>query len=66
LLKDAVIHELKRLEDDGRALDAGQRLQKVPWKKVADHIFDKGGSYHFGNATCKKKWGEISSRANGR
>ncbi|KAJ5371925.1 hypothetical protein N7517_003931 [Penicillium concentricum] len=32
---------------------------KVSWKKVAEHIWRNGGSYHFGNATCKKKWCEI-------
>ncbi|KAJ5675066.1 uncharacterized protein N7477_005000 [Penicillium maclennaniae] len=31
----------------------------VSWKKVAQHIWDHGGSYQFGNATCKKKWCEI-------
>jgi hypothetical protein len=34
-------------------------LQKIAWKKVAGYIFDNGGSYQFGNATCKKKWYEI-------
>lgn len=32
---------------------------KVSWKKVAEHIWAQGGSYQFGNATCKKKWCEI-------
>ncbi|KAJ5463396.1 hypothetical protein N7475_008340 [Penicillium sp. IBT 31633x] len=32
---------------------------KVSWKKVAEHIWSQGGTYHFGNATCKKKWCEI-------
>ncbi|KAJ5817082.1 hypothetical protein N7447_009315 [Penicillium robsamsonii] len=32
---------------------------KVSWKKIAEHIWGNGGSYHFGNATCKKKWCEI-------
>ncbi|KAJ5310676.1 uncharacterized protein N7443_003137 [Penicillium atrosanguineum] len=32
---------------------------KVSWKKVAQHIWAHGGSYQFGNATCKKKWCEI-------
>ncbi|KAI5928483.1 hypothetical protein F4810DRAFT_705425 [Camillea tinctor] len=32
---------------------------KVPWKQVADYITDHGGSYHFGNATCRKKWDEL-------
>ncbi|OQE36793.1 hypothetical protein PENCOP_c011G00126 [Penicillium coprophilum] len=34
---------------------------KVSWKKVAEHIRGNGGSYHFGNATCKKKWCEINN-----
>ncbi|PKS10390.1 hypothetical protein jhhlp_002141 [Lomentospora prolificans] len=33
---------------------------KIPWKLVADYIVNHGGSYHFGNATCRKKWDEIS------
>lgn len=33
---------------------------KVPWKKVSAYIAENGGSYRFGNATCKKKWFEIS------
>ncbi|KAJ5622414.1 hypothetical protein N7528_005646 [Penicillium herquei] len=32
---------------------------KVPWKKVSEYISAHGGSYEFGNATCKKKWCEI-------
>lgn len=41
-----------------------QRRQQVvklrtPWKEVADFIKEGGGSYHFGNATCKKKWNEL-------
>ncbi|KAJ5291045.1 hypothetical protein N7478_000296 [Penicillium angulare] len=32
---------------------------KVSWKKVAGYISKHGGSYQFGNATCKKKWCEI-------
>lgn len=32
---------------------------KVSWKKVAQYIWAHGGSYQFGNATCKKKWCEI-------
>ena len=33
---------------------------KVAWKKVAEYISEHGGSYQFGNATCKKKWCEIN------
>lgn len=32
---------------------------KVSWKRVAQYIWSHGGSYHFGNATCKKKWMEV-------
>ncbi|PIG88167.1 hypothetical protein AARAC_007275 [Aspergillus arachidicola] len=32
---------------------------KVSWKRVAQYIWTHGGSYHFGNATCKKKWCDI-------
>ncbi|KAI9367855.1 hypothetical protein BJX61DRAFT_547095 [Aspergillus egyptiacus] len=38
---------------------------KVSWKKVAQYIWANGGSYHFGNATCKKKWCEVQSRSRG-
>jgi hypothetical protein len=36
--------------------------QKIPWKLIAAFIAKNGGSYHFGNATCKKKWEEMSGR----
>ncbi|CAG8971479.1 hypothetical protein HYALB_00002063 [Hymenoscyphus albidus] len=32
---------------------------KVPWKQVAEYIANNGGSYHFGNATCRKKWDKL-------
>lgn len=32
---------------------------KVKWMLVAQYIKEKGGSYHFGNATCRKKWDEL-------
>ncbi|KAL4916705.1 hypothetical protein BDW62DRAFT_218639 [Aspergillus aurantiobrunneus] len=35
---------------------------KIPWKKVAQYILTHGGSYHFGNSTCKKKWCEVQTR----
>ncbi|KAL2870027.1 uncharacterized protein BJX67DRAFT_303673 [Aspergillus lucknowensis] len=35
---------------------------KVPWKRVAQYIWTHGGSYHFGNATCKKKWCEVQGK----
>lgn len=42
----------------GRRSDADAVL-KVPWKQVAEYIHDRGGSYLFGNATCRKKWDEL-------
>lgn len=50
LLKEAV-HKMC----DERAIEAG----KIPWKRVAEYIATSGGSYHFGNATCRKKWDEL-------
>ncbi|OJI84149.1 hypothetical protein ASPTUDRAFT_122142 [Aspergillus tubingensis CBS 134.48] len=35
------------------------QLPKVSWKRVAQYIRAHGGTYHFGNATCKKKWCEV-------
>lgn len=32
---------------------------KIPWKLVAEYIAENGGSYHFGNATCRKRWDEL-------
>ncbi|KAK2002401.1 hypothetical protein LX36DRAFT_627063 [Colletotrichum falcatum] len=32
---------------------------KIPWKQVAEYIQRNGGSYLFGNATCRKKWDEL-------
>lgn len=31
---------------------------KIPWMKVAQYVA-LHGSYHFGNATCRRKWDEI-------
>ena len=33
---------------------------RIPWKQVSERIYNRGGSYRFGNATCRKKWDEIS------
>ena len=35
-------------------------LKKISWKDVAEYIVDNGGSYRFGNATCRKKWDEMA------
>jgi hypothetical protein len=31
----------------------------VAWKRVADYILANGGTYCFGNATCRRKWDEL-------
>lgn len=36
---------------------------KVSWKFVAEYIWKNGGSYQFGNATCKKKWAELRQQS---
>jgi hypothetical protein len=48
-----------------QTLSQEQRLAKVQWKKVADYINDNGGSYHFGNSTCKRKWLELNKDSKG-
>ncbi|POS85844.1 hypothetical protein EPUL_001874 [Erysiphe pulchra] len=35
---------------------------KIPWKKVAEYIVEHGGSYHFGNSTCRKRWDELQNK----
>lgn len=35
---------------------------KISWKLVGEYIWSNGGSYHFGNATCKKKWEDIQEK----
>ncbi|KAJ4374268.1 hypothetical protein N0V83_003009 [Neocucurbitaria cava] len=61
LLNEFVDLEFDRVEHaHGRALGVDQKLRKVQWKRVADYIVAQGGSYHFGNSTCKKKWVEIN------
>ena len=37
----------------------GMNASKIPWKQVAEYVAERG-SYHFGNATCRKKWDEIN------
>ncbi|RYO81253.1 hypothetical protein DL766_000269 [Monosporascus sp. MC13-8B] len=50
LLRKAV-HKLARGSDLSSA--------KIPWKEVAKYIVDHGGSYHFGNSTCRKRWDDL-------
>ncbi|KFY16722.1 hypothetical protein V492_01130 [Pseudogymnoascus sp. VKM F-4246] len=35
------------------------RSGKTPWKRVAEYIEGNGGSYRFGNATCRKMWDRL-------
>lgn len=59
LLDDAVQQEFDRIESSLQnpySLSFDQKILKVAWKKVAEFIADSGGSYHFGNATCKRRW----------
>ena len=44
------------LSGDGAHL--GIKPLKIPWKQVSEWIYRHGGSYKFGNATCRKKWDE--------
>ncbi|KAL9094052.1 MAG: hypothetical protein Q9165_003722 [Trypethelium subeluteriae] len=60
LLKQAV--QLLRPSDLPKTPGSGSRARqrpKIPWKKIAEYIFNHGGSYKFGNATCRKKWDEL-------
>lgn len=43
---------------DGQAIEDFVKSNKVPWKRVAERVA-RYGSYHFGNATCRKKWDEL-------
>ncbi|KAA8614827.1 hypothetical protein Ptr902_10875 [Pyrenophora tritici-repentis] len=55
-----VQQEFDRIDDQtSYSFDVLQKLTKVAWKKVADYIRTHGGSYLFGNSTCKKKWEDL-------
>jgi hypothetical protein len=61
LLNEFVQQDLDRIDASHHiSLGYDQRLSKVQWKKVADYIRANGGSYHFGNSTCKRKWMELN------
>ncbi|KAI1282350.1 hypothetical protein F5Y07DRAFT_410895 [Xylaria sp. FL0933] len=52
--------DIRLLKKAVRELSQGDRASaKVPWKQVASYIYENEGSYHFGNATCRKKWDEL-------
>ncbi|PGH16355.1 hypothetical protein AJ80_05205 [Polytolypa hystricis UAMH7299] len=59
LLRDAVL----KFSSELRPISSGEtRLPRISWKQVGEYIWKNGGSYHFGNATCKKKWTEIQDQ----
>ncbi|KAF2202901.1 hypothetical protein GQ43DRAFT_479506 [Delitschia confertaspora ATCC 74209] len=62
LLHQIVEKELDRLDSSCRSLSRSQKLGKVSWKRVSEYIATHGGSYRFGNSTCKKKWNEIDDQ----
>ncbi|KAI0425935.1 hypothetical protein F5Y09DRAFT_334564 [Xylaria sp. FL1042] len=52
--------DIRLLKKAVRTLSQGDKASaKVPWKQVAAYIYENDGSYHFGNATCRKKWDEL-------
>jgi hypothetical protein len=41
------------------------KTAKIPWKQVAEHIVQNGGTYHFGNTTCRKRWEKLYAEQRG-
>lgn len=58
LMEESVKQQLDSLDIGYDSASRSARLQKISWKKVAEYILNHGGTYFFGNATCKKKWVE--------
>ena len=58
-MKETVSQQLNELDDGYGTADREHRLSKVSWKKASEYIRENGGTYTFGNATCKKKWVEL-------
>ncbi|KAL3419603.1 hypothetical protein PVAG01_08101 [Phlyctema vagabunda] len=58
-------NDVKLLERATRKLvqNPGTPRARMPWKLVAEYIASHGGSYHFGNSTCRKKWDEIQGHS---
>jgi hypothetical protein len=64
LLTEFVKQDLDRIDSNyNHSMSYDQRLAKVQWKKIAESIHNNGGSYHFGNSTCKRKWQELNPSA---
>lgn len=51
--------QMREQRESGRSGGNPAQYGKVKWMLVAQYIKEKGGSYHFGNATCRKKWDEM-------
>ncbi|KAJ8128669.1 hypothetical protein O1611_g4964 [Lasiodiplodia mahajangana] len=51
--------DIRLLKRAVRKFTKGDNSARVPWKQVATYIYEHDGSYHFGNATCRKKWDEL-------
>ncbi|OBT77161.1 hypothetical protein VF21_05054 [Pseudogymnoascus sp. 05NY08] len=49
----------------GKGRGRGSRGGKTPWKRVAEYIEGNGGSYRFGNATCRKMWDRLGEEEEG-
>jgi len=56
--------QVRLLKKAVRKLATGSDISrgKVPWKQVAEYIANNGGSYHFGNATCRKRWDDLPTK----
>ncbi|XXH05148.1 hypothetical protein Hte_011573 [Hypoxylon texense] len=54
-------NDIRLLRKAVRKLHKGDEMSpaKAPWGQVANYIADHGGSYHFGSATCHRKWKEL-------
>ncbi|KAI1143937.1 hypothetical protein F5Y05DRAFT_418119 [Hypoxylon sp. FL0543] len=54
-------NDIRLLKRAVRKLGRGDEIMstKTPWGKIADYIVENGGSYHFGSATCHRKWKEL-------
>ncbi|CAK7265986.1 hypothetical protein SEPCBS57363_001867 [Sporothrix epigloea] len=58
-------HDDQLLLSAVRSLARGRRVGRdfrVAWKTVADSIVGGGGSYHFGNTTCRKRYDELMAQ----
>ncbi|KAI0180070.1 hypothetical protein GGR52DRAFT_587593 [Hypoxylon sp. FL1284] len=54
-------NDVRLLRRAVRKLFEGEDMARAraPWGQVANYIADHGSSYHFGSATCHRKWKEL-------